>query len=230
MDTPQQDSRLELRLVISKLIQLVQPWWLRLVPYGREQVRAALDPNQVQCLREAGLFDPVPTAEVIAWWDELSASVRGLVDTERMLQAREAERRSLQHERDRLKQLGLPLEPQWVSLEDNSLGYDIKSFDLSNGQVVARLVEVKSTNGNSIFITRNEWANAATAGPHYCFHVWKLPCDSPLEYPVDAVRPNVPLDQGGGEWQDVRVALDALAHGSGNLLQIPPTFTANAPA
>lgn len=202
--------RFDLRFVISRLIQLAQPWWLRLVPYGREQVKAVLNQNQIQCLREASLFDAVPSSEVVAWWDDLSASMRGVIDAERMLQAREAERRSLQYERDRLQSLGLTLEPQWVSLEDNTLGYDIKSYDVRDDKVVGRLIEVKSTAADSIFITRNEWRNAASAASNYCFHVWKIPGDRVLVYPVEAVRPCIPIDQGAGEWQNVRVTLGAL--------------------
>lgn len=208
IDIPEKDRRAALRLVVCELVKATQPWWLRLVPYGRDKVRSALHPDQLQCLREAGLFDPVPDANAIAWWDEIGTAIRGTVDAERMARAREAERLSLQHERDRLKALGIGLEPEWVSLEDNTLGYDIRSYDLSGEQIVSRLIEVKSTTSDGIFITKNEWRNAASAEPHYCFHVWRLPERKVVEYPVAAMRPNIPIDQGSGSWQDVHIALD----------------------
>jgi len=130
------NSRTTLRLIASELVKATQPWWLRLVPYGRERVRSALDQDQVQFLREAGLFDAVPDAGVAAWWDDISAAVRGTVDSERMLRAREAERLSLSLERERLKSIGVALEPKWVSLEDNTLGYDIQSYNFSGKQIV----------------------------------------------------------------------------------------------
>lgn len=196
-----------LRLFVFELVKATQPWWLRLVPYGRDKVRSALEQNQIQCLREAGLFDPVPDAETVAWWDEIAGLVRGTVDTEKMIRAREAERLSLEHERARLKSLGISKEPEWVSLEDNTLGYDIRSYDLANGRVINRLIEVKSTTSDSIFITRNEWQNASSADQHYFFHVWKMPDETVEEYSVSTIMPNIPVDQGSGLWQDVRVEL-----------------------
>lgn len=201
------DTKEGLRLFVFEYIKATQPWWLRMVPYGREKVRSALERDQVQCLREAGLFDPVPDAETVAWWDEIGALVRGTVDAERMIRAREAERLSLEHERARLKTLGIDKEPKWVSLEDNTLGYDIQSYDVSDGSVVNRLIEVKSTTSDAIFITRNEWQNAATADQHYFFHVWKMPEATVEEYSVSTIKPNIPTDQGSGLWQDVRVEL-----------------------
>lgn len=207
IDISDSDRRTGLRLVVCELVKAAQPWWLRLVPYGRDRVRSALDQDQVQCFRNAGLFDALPDADVIAWWDEIGAAMRGTVDTERMVRAREAERLSLEYERERLKSLGVTLEPEWVSLEDNTLGYDIRSYDLMGEQIVSRLIEVKSTTSDSIFITRNEWLNASSAEPHYCFHVWKLPEKRIVEYPVADMKPHVPIDQGSGAWQDVQISL-----------------------
>lgn len=207
MDLPARDRRTALRLVACELVKAAKPWWLRLVPYGRDMVRSALDQDQIQCLREAGLFDPVPDSEVIAWWDEIAATVRGQVDTERMVRAREAERLSLEYERARLKSLGIYLEPKWISLEDNTLGYDIRSYDVNDERIVSRLIEVKSTTSDSIFVSRNEWLNASSADPHYCFHVWKLPERRVTEYSVASMRPSIPIDQGSGTWQKVYISL-----------------------
>jgi hypothetical protein len=185
----------------------MHPWWIRLVPYGRSKVVSVLTQDQFQCLREAGLFDPTPDAEAIAWWDEIGALVRGSVNTERMLRAREAERLSLNYERERLQTLGVELEPEWVSLDDNTLGYDISSYDLVAGRIVNRLVEVKSTTSDVIFITKNEWRNAITAEPHFCFHVWKMPEKTVTVYGVRSIVSHIPIDQGQGSWESVRVEL-----------------------
>jgi hypothetical protein len=199
-----------LRPVIFELVRRAQPWWLRLVPYGREKVRANLGQDQVQCFREVGLFDAIPDVETVAWWDELAAAGRATVEVERMSQARYAEQMSLDHERERLLQLDIKLEPEWVSLEDNTLGYDIRSYDLSDGQVVSRLIEVKSTTADRIFITRNQWDNAASAQPHFCFHVWKLPERSVTEYSVTRIRSHIPADMGQGLWEEVRIDLSGI--------------------
>jgi hypothetical protein len=124
-----------------------------------------------------------------------------------MIRGREAERLSLEHERDRLRRLGIAQEAEWVSLEDNTLGYDIRSYDLFGGKIVTRLVEAKSTTSDSIFITRNEWQNAASAEEQYVFHVWKLPDRTFTEFSASAIRPSIPIDQGSGRWQNVLVGL-----------------------
>lgn len=133
--------------------------------------------------------------------------MRGAVDAERLVRAREAERLSLDYERKRLKGLGITLDPRWVAIEDNTLGYDIHSYDLWDGEIVARLVEVKSTLSDTIFITKNEWRNADSADEHYCFHVWKLPEKVLTEYTVEVMRKHVPIDQGSGNWESVRIEL-----------------------
>lgn len=201
------DDNRGLRTVVFELVRIAQPWWLRLVPYGRDRVRSVLGRDQQQCLREAGLFDPIPNADVVAWWDELASIFRGTSDAERMITARKAERLSIEYECNRLKKIGISLKPEWVSLEDNSLGYDIRSYDLVKEHVVNRLIEVKSTISRDIFVTKNEWHNALSAEQQYCFHVWKLPEEKMTEYPVSAMKPNIPINQGTGTWQDVSITL-----------------------
>jgi len=126
----------QLRHFLMAFIRWEQPWWLRLVPYGRDKLRSALDADGVQCFKSASLFDVVPSSEVVTWWDELAGLIRGSVDTEKMISAREAERLSLKFERDRLRSLGIDKDPVWVALDDNTLGYDILSYDLTGERLV----------------------------------------------------------------------------------------------
>ncbi len=199
-----------LRHFVFEWVRLVEPRWLRLVPLGREKVRTALDRDHAQCFREAGLFNEVPDDEVIEWWDRVAAMMRGVSDAEKMKRARLAERLSFEHERRRVKGLGIRDEPKWVSLEDNSLGYDILSYDRNpEGLTVTRLVEVKSKLSDSIFLTRNEWANASGAAQRAVIHVWDMRQERLREYRPRELEPNIPLDQGAGEWQSVRIKLDS---------------------
>ncbi len=202
-------SREKLRLFVYEWVRLVEPSWLRFVPYGREKLRRALEDNESQCFREAGLFDSVPDDSVVEWWDRVAALTRGASDAEKMKRARLAERLSLKHERKRLKSLKIHKEPKWVALEDNTLGYDILSYDLdTEGRIVSRLVEVKSKLSDIIFLTRTEWDNAVGAEHRVVFHVWDLPQERLREYRVREVAPNIPWDQGSGTWQNVRIMLE----------------------
>lgn len=197
----------DLRLTISEIIRIYRPWWLRLIPYGRGKLKSALDINQVQCFTLAGLFETLPDTESIFWWDEMAALVRGTAESERMLRAREVELLSLEYEKTRLKKLGISREPSWVSLEDNTLGYDILSYDRGLNGIVNRLIEVKRTVSNRIFVTRNEWNNALSARQNYLFHIWHMPGRRFVEYSVKSMKPNIPRDQGNGVWQNVLVNL-----------------------
>ncbi|WP_171136799.1 DUF3883 domain-containing protein [Ruegeria sp. HKCCC1038] len=208
-DLPWDSTKKGLRLFVYEWVRLVQPNWLRRVPNGREYVRTALTTDEAQCFREAGLFEHSPDDDAIAWWDKIAALIRGAVDAEKMERARLAERLSLQHEKQRLASLGIEREPKWMSLEDNNLGYDILSFDVSDGLVVSRLIEVKSTLSDTIILTRGEWNNAVSAPTRTVFHVWRLPVQSLIEIPVAAMASHIPQDSGNGVWRDVAVTLSA---------------------
>lgn len=68
----------------------------------------------------------------------------------------------MKYERTRLKNIGLEkyvCKIKQVSLESDKFGYDIKSFDYINGEVVEIFIEVKATTGEcskSVIITSNE--------------------------------------------------------------------------
>ncbi len=202
---PIEDANISLLKVVSELLKSAKPWWLKLAPHGRKKVRSAMNQNQIQVFREAGLFKSVPEIDEISWWDDISSTVRNSIDREKMLRAREAERMSLQFEKKRLQRLGISLEPEWVSLDDNSLGYDIRSYDRLGDNEVSRLIEVKSTLSDSIYITRNEWNNAISSEQRYYFHVWKFPDLAFDVLKVSAIKPNIPTDNGLGTWQNVRI-------------------------
>lgn len=61
------------RATLTAWINHTTPWWLRLFPYGRERVLAALTPDEIQCFRSATLLQHPPDAEVYQWWDQLGS-------------------------------------------------------------------------------------------------------------------------------------------------------------
>ena len=206
-DTEWDVTQSSLRRFVTKLVEYSDPFWLRYIPSGREKVREALSIDVSQCLREAGLFDPVPDVETIEWWDKQASSIRGIVNTEQMSRARHAERLSIEYELERLDNLGITKTPKWISLEDNTIGYDILSYDHWGSFIVSRLIEVKSTMSNSIFISRNEWNNAATSVDKTVFHIWVLPREELIELTAAEMKAHVPNDNGDGLWQNVRVSI-----------------------
>jgi len=51
----------------------------------------------------------------------------------------------MDYETKRLSELGISSSPRWISLDDNSAGYDVYSYDKGPIEPIAKLIEVKST-------------------------------------------------------------------------------------
>ena len=202
-----QDSRASLRRFVNECIRLVNPWWMTYMPYGREKVKEMLNGDQLQCFREAGLFEEKPDDEIIEWWDRMASIVRNASDAAKLSRGRLAERLSLSYEESRLHEIGLNRKPKWVALEDNTLGYDILSYDRCGGDITRKLIEVKSTLSNTVILTRGEWSNGASAPRRTVFHVWQFPDRTMQEYSFRSIEASIPLDRGTGEWLKVRIRL-----------------------
>jgi hypothetical protein len=198
------------RETIAAVIREEKPWWVRFAPLGRERLRSALTMNEAQCFEAAGLFSDMPTREVFTWWDALAQSTRSAEDDSRLRQGREAEQLTIAFERARLLSLGITLEPRWISLDDNTVGYDVQSFDTGVFFPTNKLIEVKSCarSATEIFITRNEWETAISSSPNYIFHIWLLPEKELIELKPEDLKPHIPENRGRGVWQNVRVAID----------------------
>lgn len=197
------------RSAILSLVRSERPWWTRLAPLGRERLRAALNQNEVQCFSAAGLLSETPAPDVVTWWDALAHGARTDEVSGKLAQGREAERLTLAFERRRLERLGIPREPKWTAVDDNTAGYDVLSFDVGLVNPVNRLIEVKSCSREmiEIFVSRNEWETALASAPHYHFHVWHLPEQRLIELSVDDVSRHIPINRGEGAWQSVGIRL-----------------------
>ncbi|MBD5656807.1 MAG: DUF3883 domain-containing protein [Candidatus Eremiobacteraeota bacterium] len=193
------------RVVLHEWIVDQLPWWLRLFPYGRERVLPQLKREEVQCLRAAGLLQNPPSPEVSSWWDRLATLRRSHEDDALMLQGRQAERWSMEHEINRLESLGIAFRPKWTAIEDNNAGFDIQSYDRGDVEPISRLIEVKSSTQTPprIVVTRNEWDTAVKFGLAYHFHIWSVPARQLRELTAAEIAPHIPADRGGGRWSEV---------------------------
>ncbi|MFK4561895.1 hypothetical protein ABIF94_002494 [Bradyrhizobium ottawaense] len=184
---------------------LSNPIWMKIIPLGRQKFVQKLDRDAASCFRCARLLDEPPSDEVVDWWDRLQSMGRRLADQARLEQGREAERLSLLHEEARLKALGISRSPRWMSIEDNTVGYDILSYDPGAIEPVARLIEVKSfRKSGRFFLSRNEWETAKKFGDVYSFHIWDVDSKQLSLKSVDEVNRSIPTDNPGGQW-DVAV-------------------------
>lgn len=198
-----------IRHALSTLIVANQPWWIKLIPYGRQRLATALTKDELQTFRAAGLYDPHPSLAAVAWWDHLAAQARAVEDERFSEQGRHAELLSFNREGNRLKAEGIDIPPVWTALDDNGAGYDIKSYIKSAYGLTNLLIEVKSTTRNPprIILTRGEWEAATKYGTAYVFHVWRFPAEELTVHTVADIAPHIPDDRADGSWQDVEIII-----------------------
>ena len=168
----------------------------------------ALPGNILQSLRAAGLLAENPNLDVIRWWDEIASIARSEHDKVKMENGRLAESLTMELELARLQALGLSVTPRWISVEDNSAGYDVLSYDLGPHGPTARMIEVKSCSSSTFgfYLSRGEWETALRS-QSYVIHLWKLPTNELTELDSRTVAENIPNDQGAGKWQVVYVTV-----------------------
>ena len=186
-----------------------QPIWAKLMRQGRQRFVKKLDINDQDIFAAAGLMENPTPLNVVTWWDSVSGYARLLTDHEKMEQGRAAELLTLEHERKRLKEIGIVTEPEWPGFDDNFAGYDVLSYDHGSHGVQNKLIEVKSTTASPLrfIVTRNEWDKAERAGDAYHFHIWDMKQTPPVlvERTVADVAPHIPSDGGKGKWTNAQI-------------------------
>jgi hypothetical protein len=192
---------------IEAAIPAFRPLWGRIITLGRSVFVQKLSRDEIQCFRSAGLLEDPATRHIISWWDRVAAIARLRSDQEKMVRARQAEEMSLAHEAKRLAQLGINRAPVWMSIEDNTAGYDIQSFDPGTEEPVVRLIEVKSTIASPLrfWLSRNEWEIAKKFGSAYHFHIWDLQGPQLHERTMGDISPHIPTDNERGKWANVLI-------------------------
>lgn len=198
------DNPKEIRNSLSILISNSQFDWVYYFPSGREAVKSALTRNEFQVFRNAELFVETPSLEIVSWWDEIANKLRAQV---RDNSYREAELRSLLLERKLLESLGCPYEPSWVALNDNSLGFDIRSYRFAENEWIPFAIEVKSSSTNKLrfFLTRNEFNLAMRMKTNYALHYWAHDSEVPITLSHDQIFENTPKDSGIGKWDSMLI-------------------------
>jgi len=188
-----------------------QPIWSQAMRSGRKRFVGTLSPDDRDIFRAAGLMLDPPTPDIVFWWDSVVGHARLQIDIEKMVQAREAELLSIKYEREKLAELGIEKEPEWMGLDDNFVGYDVLSFRLGPHGLVNRLIEVKSTMASPLrfYVTENEWKRAVQAGEAYLFHIWDMNQTPPILYirTVDQIAPHIPTNNNKGDWKSALIPL-----------------------
>lgn len=197
---------------IRTILRQRQPSWASAMKSGRKRFVAGLNSDDRSVFAAAGLMVDPPSRNLVSWWDDISGYARLSHSLENMDQAREAELLTIEQERERLRNLGISKEPEWLGLDDNYAGYDVLTYDRTETGLVNLLIEVKSTIASPprFFVTRNEWRKAESAGEAYSFHIWNMQRDPPTLHvlSVAQVASQIPTDKGNGKWvtAEIRIA------------------------
>lgn len=197
------------RECISAVIINLFPTWAKLITLGRLRFIQGLKGEEfrdVQSLfRQAGLLETPPEQVDIEWWDHVSALVRLEGDKKKLERGREAEKLTLEREREILQKQGIEKQPVWIAIEDNTAGYDVLSYTKGKFGVLNKLIEVKSTSvfPPIFYITRNEWNQALEVGESYFFHIWDMNVSPPILHERSSfeIISHIPIDCGKGKWQ-----------------------------
>ncbi len=197
-----------LRHILRELILHYRPPWGLLLPHGRGIVRGNAAPDVRQCFESAGFFRDPPDEDSIVWWDELSAFFRSTAVLGRVEVGRRGEALSLESERRRLAAAGFPaIEPKWAAIYDETLGYDLVSYDVSGGEPKPFYIEVKASERSPFvfFLTENEWKVAQAFKDTYRFHFWHLPTGTLRTVNVTEMEAHVTVNQGSGTWKKAQI-------------------------
>lgn len=194
-----------LRGYLTALIAHASPTWRWLIPVGRRRLADHLEPEVFQVLVAAGLYGEA-TPEVVRWWDAAASEARSLRDQTRGETGRIGERLTSRYERERLDAAGLQsLAVEIVGFEDNTLGFDVRSYSIGGTKPRPKYIEVKATERTppDFYMSRNEWKAAERLRDDFYIHLWHLPTEQLYEIPFEAMLSNIPLDQGSGEWDSL---------------------------
>lgn len=205
------DGPLFYRACIDLLLVVGDHNWGRQITLGRTFFIRKLKQDNVSIFRIAGLLLDPPNDEVVGWWDATARSQRAEAGILRDERSRTAEKLTMYYETERLRAAGRNEAPVWKSIEDNTVGYDVGSYTISEFGLKNLQIEVKASISNPLefHVSKNEWRVAQDFGEAYLFHIWDMRKNPPVLHirTVAEVAPHIPQNQADGEWADAIIPL-----------------------
>ncbi len=199
------------REVLAHIIVREMPPWAQMIPYGRRPLIGKTrekESNIYQCFDYAELFGS--DAETFKWWARMERHVRDAWQQENDDIGMRAEFLSFEFEIARLAREGHPgLEPRLESREDSRLGYDIESWDVSEGAPRRIYIEAKGCRKKplSFHLSPNQWNVAKAKSKSWILHLWDV--SDPVKPEVITfaqLEPHVPFNRGSGQWRNAQIA------------------------
>jgi len=108
------------------------------------------------------------------------------INNNKMKLGRAGERLVLKYERDKLSRLGINKVVQWVSEKDDTLGYDILSYD-SAGMEIHIEVKTSSTNDTEMrfYLSRTEYEHLQRDPAYMLYYVFNVDTSAPMLHMLD---------------------------------------------
>jgi len=199
-----------LREILMKYLKKNKPGFILRATGGREYFLAFVDENFEQLLNDAGLYNEIDLSKegkkIRYWWDDLSEFVRQLDEDKKLDLGREGEEKTIRYEIDKLKKLNIKKKPKWVSYDDNTVGYDVQSWDKEQNEI---FIEVKATsNSNGLFhLSKGEWRFSISAKERYFIHVWIQNKEKPriITYSELNSKDYKIEDSSNAEWANIKI-------------------------
>jgi Domain of unknown function (DUF3883) len=201
----EQISRIDAyREILASLIKSTAPHWARHSILGRGKALARAPVDAIQCLRTASLLDADIGDSGRKWWTDLATFFRAQRDAELRARGRQGELLSMQREKILVRQF-TELQPVWVALDDETLGYDIESWRATkDGGVVPVIIEAKMVvPGGNVHVTRGEWRAAVKDARKFELQVWTDGESDPVVLFAEQLSSHIPNENGAGRWESV---------------------------
>lgn len=192
------------RQMLTDYVLKCAPIWANRIPYGRCEATIFMTKDERACFADAGLLSDHLDAEIVDWWDTISSHVRMQTKQLKTGTGRLGERNTIKYEKSRTN-----IDPVWMSIDSNLVGYDIKS-QVSKNDPGTLLIEVKASTFTlsraEFYVTSNEWNVAITSGA-YVFHLWCLSDGKKMLAILspDEILPYIPTNNLDGQWETVKI-------------------------
>ena len=192
------------RQMLTDYVLKCAPIWANRIPYGRREATIFMTKDERACFADVGLLSDHLDAGIIDWWDTIATHIRMQTKQSKIGTGRLGERNTIKYERSRTN-----IDPMWMSIDSNLLGYDIKS-QVSKNDPGTLLIEVKASTFTlsraEFYVTSNEWNVAITSGA-YVFHLWCLSDGKKMLAILspDEILPYIPTNNLDGQWETVKI-------------------------
>lgn len=160
-----------LRFLLKQMILNLHPLSYLLLG-GFNKFKERIDVDEKQILKDSGLLE-FQNKEISKWWLDLKKLLRSKENKKKQDLGDEGEQASKDFEEKRIKNLGINNLVKRSSFYDESLGYDIESWNIKNNKIFNIYIEVKN---NSFIFKSGQWREACSKKDLYYAHYWTRNC------------------------------------------------------